>query len=80
MHGCAARAAYVMAKEFRYISNEYTLHGGMHKMGDTHLCPQFVNVVMLRWVGLWRGWQVYVPATLQPSHTGAMNLGLSSQD
>ncbi len=59
VHGCAARAAYVMAKDFRYISNEYTLHGGMHKMGDTHLCPQFVNVVMLRWVGRRRGCRTF---------------------
>ncbi len=49
VHGCAARASFVAGEGYRYISNEYTLHGGTHSMYDTHLCPQFVNVVMLRW-------------------------------
>lgn len=51
VHGCAARASFVAAEGYRYISNEYTLHGGTRSMHDTHLCPQFVNVVMLRCVG-----------------------------
>ncbi len=54
MHGCAARAAYVEAEGLRYISNGYTLQGGMQSMYDTHVCPQFVNVVMLRWATLGR--------------------------
>lgn len=49
VRGCAARAAHVETEGLRYISNGYTLQGGMQDMYGTHVCPQFTNVVMLRW-------------------------------
>lgn len=43
--------AQVVSQGYSYVSNEYTLQGGLHDMYDTHFCPQFVNVVTMRWVG-----------------------------
>ncbi|GFR45245.1 hypothetical protein Agub_g6351, partial [Astrephomene gubernaculifera] len=48
VHGCVARWEVVAGRGFSYISNEYTLQGGLQDMYDTHTCPQLVNVVTLR--------------------------------
>ncbi|KAG2454059.1 hypothetical protein HYH02_001100 [Chlamydomonas schloesseri] len=45
---CEARKAHVQALGHNYVSNEYTLHGGLQDMAATHVCPQMVNVVTLR--------------------------------
>lgn len=46
--GCSRRERYVRGQRYNYVSNEYTLHGGLGDMGRTHVCPQMVNVVTLR--------------------------------
>lgn len=48
VHTCHQRFADVSARAYNYITNEYTLHGGLHDMYDTHMCPHFVNAVTLR--------------------------------
>ncbi|KAG2432496.1 hypothetical protein HXX76_008841 [Chlamydomonas incerta] len=45
---CAARKEHVLGRGHNYVSNEYTLHGGLEDMKQTHVCPQLVNVVTLR--------------------------------
>jgi hypothetical protein len=49
--GCRQRIANVTARGFQYLSNEYTLHGGMRGMADVHVCREAVNVVTLRYEG-----------------------------
>ncbi|KAG2486714.1 hypothetical protein HYH03_014642 [Edaphochlamys debaryana] len=48
LHGCMQRYDFIVSRGFSYISNEYTLHGGVSDMYDAHVCPQVVNVVTLR--------------------------------
>ncbi|GFR51099.1 hypothetical protein Agub_g13427, partial [Astrephomene gubernaculifera] len=48
MRDCIQRLDAVHSRGHHYISNEYTLHGGEGSMYDTHLCPQFVNVISIR--------------------------------
>ncbi len=77
MQTCAQRAALVSDLEYVYVSNEYTLHGGVDSMQGTHPCPQFVNVVTLRWVTplLLAGalvWGVLGPCTKSVRRDGAM--------
>lgn len=51
IRGCAARRAHVAEGGSHVFTNEYTLQGGLRDMREVHLCPQLVNVVMIRWVG-----------------------------
>ncbi|GLI69323.1 hypothetical protein VaNZ11_013906 [Volvox africanus] len=46
--GCERRIGNVSMQGMQYLSNEYTLHGGMNGMEGVHLCQQVVNVVTLR--------------------------------
>ncbi|KAG2432491.1 hypothetical protein HXX76_008836 [Chlamydomonas incerta] len=46
--GCSRRVRFVRSQRYNYVSNEYTLHGGLEDMKQTHVCPQLVNVVTLR--------------------------------
>ncbi|GIL89240.1 hypothetical protein Vretifemale_17096, partial [Volvox reticuliferus] len=48
IRSCVARLHLALNNGFQYISNEYTLHGGLHTMESTHLCPEFVNVISIR--------------------------------
>ncbi|GIL74491.1 hypothetical protein Vretifemale_4494 [Volvox reticuliferus] len=48
MSGCERRIGNVSIQGLQYLSNEYTLHGGMGGMAGVHLCRQAVNVVTLR--------------------------------
>lgn len=49
IHGCAARRAHVAEGGSHVFTNEYTLQGGLRDVRGAHLCPQLVNVVMIRW-------------------------------
>ncbi|GIL48510.1 hypothetical protein Vafri_5019, partial [Volvox africanus] len=46
--GCERRIGNVSMQGMQYLSNEYTLHGGLDGMAGVHLCQQVVNVVTLR--------------------------------
>ena len=48
LESCEARYDFVIEKGINYLSNEYTLHGGLHDTADVHVCPQFFNVILVR--------------------------------
>ncbi|GIL44245.1 hypothetical protein Vafri_1767 [Volvox africanus] len=48
VRSCTSRLHYALNKGFQYISNEYTLHGGLRSMNHTQICPEFVNVISIR--------------------------------
>ncbi|GLI60227.1 hypothetical protein VaNZ11_002314 [Volvox africanus] len=47
IRSCMSRLHHALNRGFQYISNEYTLHGGLRGMNHTQLCPEFVNVISI---------------------------------
>ncbi|KXZ49889.1 hypothetical protein GPECTOR_19g340 [Gonium pectorale] len=45
---CEERLEAISSRGLQYVSNEYTLHGGLGGMHAAHVCAQLVNVVTLR--------------------------------
>ncbi|PNH01177.1 hypothetical protein TSOC_012950 [Tetrabaena socialis] len=45
---CEYRDEYMKRKRFTFYSNEFAAHGGLAHPASAHLCPQLLNIILLR--------------------------------